>query len=47
MDNVINKAMLLHPMNWLVVWTVLLIGAYGWHVLHANLSGGDATVTNG
>lgn len=47
MDKVLNLAMLKHPMNWVIVWTVLLIGAYGWHILHDNLSGGDAAVTNG
>lgn len=46
MDCFLNMAMLKHPMNWLVVWTILLIGAYGWHILHENLSGVDAAVTN-
>lgn len=43
MDNLINKALLAHPMNWAIVWTVMLIGAYGWHILHSKLSDDAAT----
>jgi hypothetical protein len=30
----VNLKILSHPVNWLVVWTVLLFGAFAWHLLH-------------
>lgn len=29
----INLALLGHPMNWLIVWTVLLFGGFAWHLV--------------
>jgi hypothetical protein len=30
----INVRLLSHPVNWLIVWTVLLFGAFAWHFIH-------------
>lgn len=35
MDRIVNLRLLTHPVNWLIVWTVLLFGAFAWHVVHA------------
>ena len=37
-DDVINTRLMTHPVNWLVVWTVLLFGAFAWHFIHARIS---------
>jgi hypothetical protein len=30
----INTRMLSHPVNWLIVWTVLLFAGFGWSLIH-------------
>lgn len=35
--DLINLKILAHPINWLVVWTVLLFGAFAWHLINARL----------
>lgn len=34
MDEFINTRMLMHPVNWLIVWTVLMFGLFAWHFIH-------------
>jgi hypothetical protein len=34
----INVRLLSHPVNWLVVWTVLLFGLFAWHFIHQRIS---------
>ena len=34
----INVPLMRHPVNWLVVWTVLLFGAFAWHFIHQRIS---------
>lgn len=31
-DTFINRRMLAHPINWLVVWTVLLFAGFAFHL---------------
>lgn len=38
MDKVINLRLLTHPVNWLVVWTVLLVAGFGYSLIHARLA---------
>jgi hypothetical protein len=33
MENLINTRMLMHPVNWLIVWTVLMFGAFAFHYI--------------
>ncbi len=33
LDKVVNVPLLSHPMNWLIVWTVLLFGAVAYHLV--------------
>lgn len=37
-SDIINLRLLAHPVNWLVVWTVLLFGAFAFHLAR---DGGD------
>jgi len=41
MDGVVNFQMMKHPVNWAVVWIVLLIAAFAWHEGHKFVSGGS------
>jgi hypothetical protein len=34
MDRVINLKLLAHPVNWLIVWTVLLFAGFAWALVH-------------
>lgn len=34
MDEVINTKLLSHPVNWLIVWVVLLFGGVAFSVFH-------------
>ena len=34
MDKVINLRLLAHPMNWLIVWTVLAFAGFAWVHFH-------------
>jgi len=34
MDRVINLKLLMHPVNWLVVWVVLLFAGFAWALVH-------------
>jgi hypothetical protein len=34
-ENVINLRLLSHPVNWFVVWTVLLFGGIAWHLIRS------------
>lgn len=34
----VNVPLLSHPMNWLIVWTVLLFGAFAWHLIVARVA---------
>lgn len=42
MDRIINGKLLLHPMNWLIVWTVLLFAGFAWTLAHEELTGANA-----
>lgn len=47
MNRVINIPMLLHPLNWLLVWVVLMIAGFAMREIHrgiVNCHGGDNTV---
>ena len=33
MNGLVNVRLLSHPVNWLVVWTVLLFGAFAFHFI--------------
>jgi hypothetical protein len=35
--DVVNVPLLRHPMNWLIVWTVLLFAGYAWHLVMAHV----------
>lgn len=39
MDNIINTRLLSHPINWLVVWTVLGFGVFAYALVHEHLNG--------
>jgi hypothetical protein len=41
----INTRMLSHPVNWLIVWTVLLFAGFGWSLIHE--SANSAPVVEG
>lgn len=47
LDRIINLNLMLHPVNWLLVWIILTMAGYAWHVIHdqtsapARLSPGD------
>lgn len=43
MDRIINIPLLKHPMNWLVVWLVLLFAGFAWHLVHDALQGNPAS----
>jgi hypothetical protein len=45
MDKIINTRLLLHPVNWLVVWTVLLVAGFGWAIIHEHVSGQNIAST--
>jgi hypothetical protein len=34
LETVVNTRLLAHPVNWLVVWTVLAFGMFAWHFIH-------------
>ena len=38
MDNIVNTRLLAHPANWLVVWTVLLFGAFAFHFIQQRVT---------
>ena len=39
MDKVINTRLLMHPVNWLVVWTVLVFAGFAWTLVHEHGTG--------
>lgn len=39
LDKIINTRLLSHPVNWLVVWTVLLFAGMAWALVHEHLTG--------
>ena len=39
MDRFLNIRMLSHPVNWLIVWTVLLFAGLAWALVHGYASG--------
>jgi hypothetical protein len=41
MDKVINLKLLSHPLNWLIVWTVLLFAGFAWALIHEQLTGAN------
>lgn len=36
MDRVINSGLLLHPLNWLIVWVVLIGATMAYSFIHDN-----------
>jgi hypothetical protein len=34
MDKIINTKLLAHPVNWLIVWTVLLFAGFAFTLVH-------------
>lgn len=44
-DQIINIRMLSHPVNWAIVWTVLLFGGIGWHLIRSNAATVPAATT--
>ena len=34
----INVRLLVHPVNWLVVWTVMLFGAFAFHFIQQRIN---------
>lgn len=34
LDSVVNLKMLGHPVNWFIVWTVLLFAGFAWALAH-------------
>jgi hypothetical protein len=38
-DRIINIPLLKHPVNWLIVWLVLLFAGFAWHLLHDAIQG--------
>jgi hypothetical protein len=45
LDQVINLRMLGHPVNWLIVWTVLLFTAFAWTLVHNRANALPVTTT--
>lgn len=41
MDRIINLRLLSHPVNWFIVWTVLLFAGFAWMLLHEEFSGAN------
>jgi hypothetical protein len=39
MDRIVNTRLLGHPVNWLIVWSVLLVAGYVATLAHAGLAG--------
>lgn len=39
MDRVVNLGMMAHPVNWLIVWVVLMMAGLGFRLLHAHACG--------
>jgi hypothetical protein len=33
-DKLINIKLLMHPVNWLIVWTVLMFAGFAWALVH-------------
>ncbi len=40
MDRIVNLRLLSHPVNWLIVWTVLAIAGFAAMQVHKGLAGG-------
>lgn len=39
MPDLINVAMLKHPINWLIIWVVITIAGFGIREIHKGISG--------
>lgn len=37
-DDVINTKLLLHPMNWLIVWIVMIFAGFAWVLIHEHVT---------
>lgn len=35
-DNIINLRLLSHPLNWIIVWTVLAFAGFAYTLIHEN-----------
>lgn len=38
MDQIVNVKLLSHPVNWLIVWVVLLFGAVAFSFVHKSVT---------
>jgi len=38
LDDVLNLKLLSHPVNWLIVWTVLIFGAVAFSFVHKSVA---------
>ncbi len=41
MDKIVNLDLMRHPLNWLIVWTVLLFAGFAWAVIHEGATGAN------
>jgi hypothetical protein len=37
MDKIVNVRMLSQPLNWVIVWLVLLFAGFAWTIVHERL----------
>ncbi len=44
-SDLINLKLFSHPLNWAIVWTVLLFGAFAWHIVHERFTAAPPLVT--
>lgn len=38
MDKIINLAIMRHPVNWIIVWTVLLFAGFAYAIVHEKVT---------
>jgi len=38
MPEIINTRLMAHPLNWVIVWVVIAIAAFGWHQVQVGIS---------
>jgi hypothetical protein len=38
MDRIVNTRLLMHPVNWLIVWTVAAFALFAYAIAHERLS---------
>lgn len=45
LDRVINLKLMSHPVNWLIIWTVMLFAGFAWALIHEHVTAAIPTAT--